>query len=134
MKLIDYAIQSGYISGEKPETPQQKVTEYVIARISDYAEDCDINEDVFFASAMSENNELAGIKTLYENLIGIGNLDELEFSNSAFVLLNTELDEIIISNMEKACVKFYDTMLSSDIEHLVLNYTWDDLIKHITTN
>lgn len=133
MKIIDYVLKSGYVMDKKPETAQQKVTDYIIARISDYAEDCDENEEEFFSNIMSEDNELENIETLYENLKEVENLEEMEFSNYAFFLLDTELNDNIIKNMERACVEYFETMLSSDIEFLILDCKWEDIIRNITT-
>lgn len=60
-------------------------------------------------------------------------LKDFPFTEMAYNLLNTEISYSIIANMLKACERYYNTMLSSDIEYLVKPYTWDELLNLITT-
>ena len=131
MKVIEFIKNSGYEYRTKPTTPQQKATEYITSRIDDYLSDCGEEESELSAGYVQSVESLC---TLYNFGGQLGeSLKDFPFIEMAYNLLDTEISYSIIANMIKACTRYYDTMLSSDIEYLVKPYTWDELLNLITT-
>jgi hypothetical protein len=66
-------------------------------------------------------------------------LDDLEadFPDQSEMIndyVNTELTENSISNLETLCTKYFDTMLSSDVDYIIdNNYSLEELLGIVTT-
>lgn len=131
MKVIEFIKGSGYEYHTKPTTSRQKAAEYIASRIDDYLSDAGEEEGELLTEYAQSVESLC---TLY-NLWGqFGDaLNNFPFVKMAYNLLDTEISYGIIAKMLKACDRYYDTMLSSDIEYLVKPYTWDELLNLITT-
>lgn len=127
LKVIDY-LKNNQFEGV-PVEPGQKAAEYIISRIRDYYEDsyeCDL-----FTFSFVNENEYLNMLSFYEKVKSIDNKDGLdEFVLYAFNMLDMDLNENIINNMEQACTQYYDSLLSSDIEFLLIDSPYDEVIQH----
>lgn len=126
IKVIDY-LKFNQFSNE-PFTPGEKVAEYLISRIHDYYEDCEDGQ--LFQKAFIGQNDYSNMRRFY-NLMQNSNLEEIDdYSKYTYQMLNTTLNANIIANLEKACSEHYDTLFSSDIEFLLSDEPYDDVIQH----
>ena len=123
-KVIDYLKLNQF--PEEPCTPGEKAAEYICSRIRDYYEDCD--EDQLFQEAFITNNEYENMLRFCEAVQKTDLSEVPDFARYAYQMLDLKLNENIIANMEKACNEHYDTLLSSDIEYLLSDEPYEDLI------
>jgi len=114
----------------KPRSVKEKVAEYIIARMRDYQMD---DEDFFSKlNRTDHSDDFIWIEQFYN--MQLENEDALsDFDEFAMNFLDMELSENAISNMEEACRVYYDTMLSSDIEILIEDIQWSEVVERITT-
>ena len=125
MKVIDY-LKLHQFEGS-PITAGEKVAEYIYSRIDDYYADCD--DDKVFVENFIGDDKFVNVLRFYENTKDVDRYSLDEFVVAALDMLNTDLSSNIISNMERACVEHYDTLLSSDIEFLLEDAPYDVVIS-----
>lgn len=129
LKVIDYLKFNQFVDG--PVSPGEKAAEYIYARFCDYFDDC-VGDEIF-AKTMTGDNMYSNMLRFYK-AAQQENLDDVdEFVSYAYEMLDTELNKNIIANMEKACSEHYNTMLSSDIEYLLKDAPYEEVIAQCET-